>query len=265
MRQLLTCLIGLILFISSQAWAFTDPPFPRLATLWTGNQIYQNATVQQQLAHGSIAVINMYPGWASGTGTTAQQVIQNIKAINPTTLVFQYLNNNEISGDRNAYAAFASIYSKLDSMNWYLYRNGGSGNIVNSTWPGAYLVNNTMFAPPDSNGDSYVAWYAKWAAQQYYTPAPALDGFFLDNVFWQPRVDGDYNRDGSTDSASNPTTATWLRQGQLKHVQTLHQLMPGKFQMGNVDWGAAAAVFPEMNQQFNGALMEGMIGYSWSF
>jgi len=254
-----------VLFMSSAASAFTDPPFPHLAALWIGNQVYQDATVQQQLARGSIAVISVYPGWGASTGTTVQQVIQNIKAINPNTLVFQYINNNEISYDRAANALFADLYAKLDSMNWYLYANGGSGTIVNSWFPGAYELNNTLFVPLDSNGDTWVTWYAKWAVQQYAVPNPALDGFYLDNVFWEPRVDGDYNRDGTTDSATNPTTATWWRLGVRKHFDTMHQLMPGKFQTGNVDWGAATAVFPELNQQLNGGLMEGMIGYSWSF
>jgi hypothetical protein len=266
MRRLLTSLIWTMLFVCSAASAFTNPPFPRLGALWIGNQIYQDASVQQQLARGSISVISVYPGSGAGTGTTVQQVIQNIKAINPNTLVFPYINDMEISSDQTANAALANIYAKLDSMNWYLYQNGGSGTIVNSQFPGANAINNTLFTPPDSNGDIWVTWYAKWAVQQYDVPNPALDGFFLDNVTWEPRVDGDYNRDGITDSASNPTTATWVRQGFRKHFDTMHQLMPGKYQIGNVaDWGAAAAVFPELNQQLNGGLMEGMIGYSWSY
>jgi hypothetical protein len=147
MRRLLTSLIWTLLFVCSAASAFTDPPFPRLGALWTGNQVYQDGTVQQQLARGSIAVINVYPGWGAGTGTTVQQVIQNIKAINPNTLVFQDINNNEISYDRTANVPFANLYAKLDSMNWYLYENGGSGTIVNSSFPGAYAINNTLFVP----------------------------------------------------------------------------------------------------------------------
>jgi hypothetical protein len=266
MRRLLTALIGAVLFISTAASAFTAPPFPRLAALWIGNQTYQDASVQQDLARGSIAVINVFPGWDAGTGTTVQRVIQNIKAINPNTMVFQYINNGEISSDRTANASFASLYAKLDAMTWWLYENGGSGTIVNSVFPGAVAINDTLFVPPDANGDTWVTWYAKWAVQQYYVPSPALDGFYLDNVNWEPTVDGDYNRDGITDSATNPTTATWRRLGFRKHFDTMHQLMPGKFQVGNVaDWGEAAAVFPELNQQLNGGLIEGIIGYSWSY
>jgi hypothetical protein len=264
MRRLLAFLTWTVLFISSVASAFTAPPFPRLAAYLIGNQNYQDPAVQQQLARGSIAIISAYPGWGAGTGTTLQQAIQKVKTINPNTLVFQYLNNNEISTNRSANAPFASLYAKLDSMNWYLYENGGSGTIVNSWFPGAYELNNTLFVPTDSNGDTWVSWYAKWAVQQYSVPNPSLDGFFLDNTFWKPRVDGDYNRDGTTDSASNPTTATWWRLGTRKHLDTMRQLMPGKFQVGNLDWDSPAAVFPELNQQLNGGLMEGMIGYSWS-
>ena len=266
MRRQLTALICAVSFTSSVASAFTNPPYPRLAALWIGDQNYQDSTVQQQLARGSISVIGVSPGWGTGTGTTLQKVIQNIKAINPNTLVFQYIDDIEINSDRNANAALASVYTKLDSMNWYLYANGGSGTIVPSSFPQNYAINNTLFVPPDSNGDIWTTWYAKWAVQQFYVPNPALDGFYLDETYWEPRVNGDYNRDGTTDIDTNPTTATWWRQGLRDHFDTMHQQMPGKFQVGNVaDWGNSDAIFPELNQQLNGGLMEGMIGDSWSY
>ena len=265
MRRLLISLICIGLCITYATSACADPPFPRLGALWIGSKNYQDPTVQQQLARGSISVISLYPGWAEGTGTTVQQVIQNIKAINPNSMVFQYISNNEISYNTAGNAASAAVYAKLNSMNWYLYENGGSGTIVDSWFPGDWEINNTLWTPPDANGDIWVTWYANWAVQQYYVPSPALDGFYLDNTFWEPRVDGDYNRDGITDIATNPTTATWWRQGDRQHFLTMNQLMPGHYQIGNVDWGAANAVFPEYNQLLNGGLMEGMIGYSWSF
>jgi hypothetical protein len=265
MRRVFISLICIGLFISYASSACADPPFPRLGALWIGNKNYQDPNVQQQLARGSIAVISVFPGWAGGAGTTVQQVIQNIKAINPNTLVFQYINNNEISTNIAGNAAFADLYAKLNSMNWYLYENGGSGTIVDSWFPGAWEINNTLWTPPDSNGYTWVTWYANWAVQQYYVPNPALDGFYLDDTFWEPRVNGDYNRDGITDIATSPTTATWWRQGDRQHFLTMNQLMPGHYQIGNVDWGEPGAVYPELNQLLNGGLMEGMIGYSWSF
>jgi hypothetical protein len=265
MRRILTLAIWSSLFISAGAWAFDPPSFPRLAADWTSNQNYQDPAIQSQLARGSIAIIGVWPGWESGRGTTVQQVIKNIKAINPNTLVFNYISNNEIPADRSAYPAWAPLYSKLDSMGWFLYANGGCCAQVNSTWPGAVILNNTLFAPPDANGDRWVDWYAKWVVNQYYVPNPSFDGFFTDNVFWKPAVDGDWNRDGSTDSASNPTVQTWFRQGYAHHFTLLKSLMPGKFQIGNVaEWGDPSSVITEYQGVLNGGMIEQIMGESYS-
>ena len=265
MRRLAIMTFWAVLFLGTQAFAFDKPPFPRLGANWIANQNYQDPTIQAQLARGSIALIGVWPGWENGRGTTLQQVITNIKKLNPNTLVFDYIINNEIATNRTAYAPLAPLYAKLDSMHWYLYSNGGCCTQVNSTWPGAVILNDTMFAPPDSNGDRWIDWYAKWAAATYAKAAPALDGFNTDNVFWKPRVDGDWNRDGTTDSQNDPTVQLWLRQGYVHYFSVLRQQMPGKYQIGNIaDWGQPNAVITEYKGMLNGGVIEGLIGYSYS-
>jgi Hypothetical glycosyl hydrolase family 15 len=265
MRAVLTFVAIVALSISVRAAAFDNPPFPRLAAVWTGNQNYQDATIQQALARGSIAVINTWPGWATGRGTTVEQVIRNIKTINPNTLVFQYISNNEIASNASLYPNFATLYTELTLTHWYLYVNGGCCTVVPSAWAGATEINNTLLTPPDTNGDHWPEWFAKWAVKQFYVPNPSLDGFWMDNVMWRPRVNGDWNRDGTTDLATDPTVGTWLRTGERRHFDTMHTLMPGKYQLGNTDFGSANAIFPELDQQLNGGLMEQVIGTSWSY
>lgn len=263
MRRLLIFTIWAGIFSASSVRG-AEPPFPRLAANWLGGgQKYEDPAVQQQLARGQVALISYWPGWETAHGMTAEQVIRNIKAINPNTQVFNYILNESVSAA--IVPAWTELYSKLDANKWYLYSSGVAGSPIPSFWPGNTTLNNTLFTRPDANGDRWVDWYAKWAVKKMYEPSPSLDGFFLDNVFWRPRVDGDFDLDGSSDQSSNPMVATWQRQGLRRHFDLMRQLMPGKHQLGNTgDWGAAEAVFPELNQQLNGGLMEGLIGYSWS-
>jgi hypothetical protein len=265
MRRLMLVMLWAVLFVCAEASAFDKPPFPRLGANWIANQNYQDPAIQQALARGSIALLAFWPGWEYGRGTTVQQVITNIKNINPNTLVFNYVLNNEIPADRTAYAAYSPIYAKLDAMHWFLYTSGNCCTQVNSTWPGSVIVNNTLFSPPDSNGDRWVDWYAKWAVTNYATPNPSLDGFNTDNVFWKPRVEGDWNRDGTMDSSSNSTTQTWLRQGEAHYFGTLRKLMPNKYQIGNIaDWGDPNSSITEYQGMLNGGVIEALIGQSYS-
>ena len=215
------------------------------------------------MARGSIALLGMWPGWGPG-GMTPEQAVRSIKAPNPNVLVFNYINNNEI--DSTATATYGDVLNALQTKGWLLYSNGGSGNAVKSIWgSGNFLeINNTLFAPTDSNGDRYIEWYAKWAVSKFANPIPSLDGFYMDNVFWAPRVNGDWNRDGVTDSSSDPTVQSWYRQGYRRHFQYMNQLQPGRYQLGNVaDWGAADSL-AEYQGILNGGEMEGIIGWDVS-
>jgi hypothetical protein len=248
--------------LSTEAFA-QKPPFPRIGAIWFSYQTYEDPAVQRQLARSEVAVISFWPGWEDGRGTTIEQVIRNIKAINPRTKIFCYILNESIPADRRP--TYAELYAKLDASRWYLYPSGLSGAAVPNSWPGNVTLNNTLFAPRDGAGDRWVEWYAKWAVQRLAAPNPSLDGFFLDNVFVQPRVDGDYNLDGSIDSKSNPTVGAWMRQGLREHFLVMNQIMPGKLQLGNVgEWGSPQATTTEYQGLLNGGFMEALIGQSYS-
>ncbi len=259
-RAFLMCLATVF---SSSVLAFTEPPFPRIATVnFSQPQNYDNADFEARLARYNIAMFSVYPGW-SGDGTkTMQQSVQAIKNINPNELVFLYISNNEIYNNQSA---VAPLINKVNAQKWWLYPASQSGTKVASAFAGTTEVNNTLFAKPDSNGDRWVEWYAKWAVQQYYVPSPAIDGFFTDNVFWKPRVNGDWNLDGVSDSSSDPTVQQWYRQGYNRHFQVLNQQMPGKYQVGNVtDWGQSTSNLSYLSGVLNGGLIEALIGFSYS-
>jgi Hypothetical glycosyl hydrolase family 15 len=263
MQQTRMLVISIAFLFSGMATAFTEPPFPRLATVnFSSPQNYDNATFEAQLARYNIALLSIYPGWVGAGGKTMNQSVQGIKAINPQELVFLYINNNEIP---NNDASMAALTNKVNAMHWWLYPSGTSGTPVPSSFSGATEVNNTLFTQRDSNGDDWVSWYAKWVVQNYYVPSPLIDGFFTDNVFYQPRVNGDWNLDGVTDSNTNATVGQWYRQGYNQHFALLNQQMPGKYQIGNVtDWGTSGANLSSLTGILNGGMIESMLGYSYS-
>jgi hypothetical protein len=167
-------------------------------------------------------------------------------------------------------AATAEYFNKVQQMKWWAYPRGGDGETLLSSFgqrtsKEVYLINNTLFAPRDSSGYQEWEWHARYVVRTLYKPTPSIDGFFEDNVFWRPRIDADWNRDGTTDSKTSAQAGQWLREGYRKRFALLHQLMPGKLQIGNIaDWGNSSAVLTELDQTLNGGVIEGIIGQSYS-
>jgi hypothetical protein len=108
-------------------------------------------------------------------------------------------------------------------------------------------------------------WMTRFYVSAYAANTPALDGLFMDNVFWRPYIDGDWNRDGVVDSQTDPAVQAWFRQGYARYFTLVKSLMPGKYQLGNIgDWGAPAATLTEYQGLVNGGVLEAYIGKSWS-
>jgi len=263
MHKIVALAAWLALFSGSNAFAFDPPPFPRLAASWISNQHYENPAIQRQLARGSIAIVNTWPGWAGGSGMSLEQAIEQIHAINPNTLVFEYIIIDSVSSSSSS--PYQPLYQKANQMNWWAYASGTSGTItsVNSGYPD---INTTLFTPPDGNGMNWIQWVDQWETNTYSVPTPSLAGLATDNVFVAPIVSADWNRDGQTDSASNSVVQGWYQAGYQSHFQNLNRIMPGKYQIGNIGtWGNPSAnLAPYYQGMLNGGVMEGMIGWSWS-
>jgi hypothetical protein len=267
-------LFGLIACIGMVALAAANalppPPFPRLGAFITGSpQNYDDPKYQAAIARTNVVVFSYWPGWEHGRAVTFEEMLKNLKRANPAIQTFIYAQDDEIGQGVSSSGYLLPVWNKIKSMNWLLYRKGTEGDAVPSFWQGGggpfLQINNTLFAPKDSDGLRWLDWYAKWAVSSFVKPNPSLDGFFTDNVFWKPRADGDWNRDGVTDLRTDPTVQQWYRAGYEAFFADLRTLMPGKYQIGNVETlGDAGAVFPEFNQILNGGFMEGQIGYSWS-
>lgn len=254
--------------ISTTSFAWSPPDFPRVGGIQIGSPFnYQDPNYEANLAKQSIMVLGNYPTMAPG-GMSMQQAVSNIKAKNPNALVFTYVNANQLRADQALNTTSWGPYrSQINSMKWWLYSDKGQSKFVPAGFgtAGDNAINLTLFTPKDSSGNTAIDWMTRFFVNTYSKPAPAIDGFFLDNVFWRPYIDGDWNRDGAVDSQTNPTVQTWFRQGYARYYSLIKTLMPGKYQLGNIgDWGNPSSTLTEYQGMVNGGVLEAFIGKSWS-
>ena len=255
--------LGVTLAVSSAAYAADE--YPRLATYAIGGaHDYYTADYQQKLAKVNVSILATWPGWGSSKRTTLEKTVQQIKAINPNTHVFAYVIAESLQIPANQ--AWVDYETKVNSANWWLYSTGlTTSKILSDFGHDAYVLNVSTQAKKDSNGQNFAQWFASYSASTFGTPSPTLDGIFTDNVFWRPRRDGDWNGDGKIDSQNDPIVQGWYRAGYRQYLDTLKKAMPGKMQLANVaDWGQSNSVLTEYKGQFNGGVLEHIIGSSYS-
>ena len=249
------------------ALAFTPPPFPRIGGIQISPPFnYNDPAYEAELAKQSVMVLNYYPGMTLG-GQSMNSVVDAIKAINPNALVFLYTQSDYQNpyGSADAWSAYRQ---QLNSMKWWLYPNDSSGSPVatqNSTsW---YTVNNSPYTPKDSAGDDSIDYITRFYAKNYFNSNPDIAGFFMDNVFVQPNVAGDWYRNGTLLQPSDPKAQAAIQAGYERYFSLIRTLMPGKYQIGNItEWGQAgkAAIPSGYHNMADGGVMEAMIGLSWS-
>jgi hypothetical protein len=261
----------LFVFAFAQAYASTQstptsPQFPLLGAYLIGApQTYDDPSYLAGITKLNFVILSTWPNWTGVTGKNMQQTVAEIKAANPNEVVVLYQDINELKTSPNA--VWDPLLSALNANHWWLYTSGTNGSLVISDFGGGnYELNTTTVYPTNSSNQHYVDWRAAWGVSTLYSPNTNVDGFFTDNVFWSPRVNGDWQQNGTLDSDSNTTVQQWYRQGYAQYINDLKSAMPGKYQTGNIaDWGNPNAVTTEYNQLMQGGLMEGIIGMSWSY
>jgi hypothetical protein len=239
--------------------------FPRVAAYLIGDpRNYENAEYQEKIAKLDLAILSVWPGWEDTHGTTIEAVTKRIKAINPATKVFLYFLPESLLYPFNP--AYADFGDKVQDHKWWLYRSGaGPTKVLSDYGQNTYILNMTAFTPTDSNGKRLNQWLPEFVFDKYVRPNPSIDGIFHDNVFWKPRLDGDWNRDGSLDDQDSATVQKWYREGYVTYLNRMLELMPGKTQIANIaDWGHPSAVLTEYEQVLPGGLMESILGKSYS-
>ncbi len=247
-----------------------------------GQQTYTDPT--QQAAIGFFDAFIMggaWEGWSS-TGRDRETIVMAIKNGSTALLktkVFVYQKLNVVQQDAND--AYPTYTAEVNARNWKVYNNGSSGTLtVPAEGAASNLVNYTTFAGTNPSGEFAYDFGAKYSYYKYLTKAksdprfaalnaglasPSLDGIFQDNFLCNPQVNGDFNRDGTTDIQGFPCAATpWLQAGQLKYCQTMRLLAPTKYVYANFgDYGWAAPGV--MNEALDGGLCESFFGKSWSW
>jgi hypothetical protein len=257
-------LLGCALALGAQVSHAADD-YPRLGGVLMGNpQNYWDESYQKQIASLDVSVISAFPGWGGSMGYTTEKAVKAIKSFNPKTKVFVYVIPESVRYP--VPNVWDGLQSKLDSERWWLSNNQDLlSRILSDYGKDTYILNLTTYGRPDKNGKRMNQWFAEYMADQVGTPNPSIDGFFTDNVFWKPRRDGDWNRDGKVDSQNDPTIQAEYRKGYIQYLNALRAKMPGKLQIANVaDWGQSKAVITEFKGKWDGGIIEALIGKSYS-
>jgi hypothetical protein len=268
-RQRLAALAAIgALAASASAFAFTPPPFPRIGGIQNAGPFdYNDPTYQAELAKQSVTILQYWPGMTPG-GQSMESVVKAIKAINPNDMIFLYTNSDESWTSGDSSIAFAPVANQMNAMKWWLYPDTSFSSPVSSFYgDGGFTINNSPYTPKDAQGDDSIDWLAKWFVSNYYGQVPDIDGFFMDNVFTQPRVSGDWYRNGTVLQPTDSRAEAALQAGYERWFGLVHSLMPGKYQIGNIaTWymPGQAAVPTGYQGMADGGVLEAVIGETWS-
>lgn len=250
------------LAVSASALAFTPPPFPRLGGVENGGSAnYGDPAFQSSLARLSVILLGYRPG-ATWDGESMETIVKAIKAKNSHALVFLYADMDGLS--TSGTDALSPLRNKVNSMNWWL--RSGTALVPSFYGHGEYTINSSPYTAKDSSGEDSVDWITKWYVSNFYTPNPDIDGLFMDNVFPHPRVSGDWQDSGTVLGSADSAAASALQAGYERWFSLAHQLMPGKYQIGNIgSWTTMATSVPAGYQGMtNGGVLEAIIGQSYS-
>jgi len=165
-----------------------------------GDQTYSLAADRERIADNDVIILGGdQAGFFSGAALTRQQTYSDIAARaiakGRTLYKYQYVNYNEMDFNRAGSMMGSAWWDAVNGSNWWGYVNGTSGEKCGSLWSRALgLINPSRFCPTKDGLYPY-----QWAG--YHTKlkfldgiegafdvAPALEGFFLDNLFWYPKT-----------------------------------------------------------------------------
>jgi hypothetical protein len=261
-RKLFSALAAAAVLSLSGAAHGYSPPFPRLAGIETGGLAnYNSPAYQSALEKLQVMILKYWPGLKPG-GESMESIISTIKARDPEALVFLYTNSDE--GYLSSGNPMAPLYQKVNAMHWWL--KDGSSLVPSFYGNGGYTINNTPNTARDADGDDSIDFIAKWYFENYYRPNPAIAGFFMDNVFSRPRVNGDWDGGSEVLSDTSSQAAAALQAGYERWFHLTDALMPGRYELANAgSWAVPhATVPPGYVDLANGAVLEGLIGKPYS-
>lgn len=217
---------------------------------------------QQGLSRFDAAVINLYPPEdILYNGKTWQQVIQEIRELNPNILLGNYTLLEETKNDADS-ATNTDIdkYEKVEGENWWL--RDDMGQKINS-YGQSCLINGSGYTNPDSQRMRYPDWLAQRDFDKFFDPAltsgKGFEIWFLDNVRDKPSHDGDWNEDGENDLRTSEVAISSYREMVEHYVNDARELKDCSIIMGNAP--NDLSMYPKL---LNASLNEALMGESWS-
>lgn len=245
--------------------------FPKIAGFYIGGtHSYEDPAEQAKLAKHDLLVIQFWKSWYHGQ--SIRTTVQQLKALHPNMIIGQYTNVMEHSTNLAGGGAEPDVYNKLSGEqgpsgigDWWARDNAGNWL---SAYSGLAYTNITNFVTPDANGDRFPQWYAKWVNSSFFSPVPEFDLVYSDNALYKPKVDADWDRNGTNDSQNNATVQANWRAGMASYWAKMQQLQPGLYIMGNSQGDTSsngALREPEYKNKIPGSFFEAAIGKSWSF
>lgn len=247
-----------------------------------GVRTYTDPTQQAAIGRYNLFVMGAsWEGWAA-SGRDLDTIVKAIKAASTAQsgmVLLNYQNLNAVEEDAND--PYPTWTAEVATRNWRLYVSGSTGSLVNpNSGAATALVNYTAFVPQNPSLEYPYDFGAKYSYYKFLTKpksdarfsalaaglaSSSLDGVYQDNFLANPQVNGDWNRDGTTEGQGWPSTETpWLQAGQLRYCTTMRALAPTKYVF--VNGGDYGLVTPGvMGQQADGMLAESYMGKYWSW
>ena len=237
---------------------------------------------RQALSKHDIVILGMWRGWsgvdsATNAQLTMRDVVIDIKrraaaSGNNGILIGKYTMFMESFGG-SGNSASSDKFQKLSNEvgpgyatnnDWWA-RNARGENT--SSYPGNWNTNITEFVQRDSNGDTWPEWSIQRDYELFFSEVPELNLWFIDNWFYRPRVDADWDGDGKDDDRNSESVRRSYRKGFVNGLRRARQLAPDMVIMGNVDGSPQDNVGMLTEPEYKGqisALYEGAMGMSWS-
>lgn len=236
---------GTTVFDGASVLAFS-PNRPHVGTGYIGVSTWGNSANWARLARCSNLHFTHFNGAEAQAGRTLRSAIEGIKALAPASMGCNPMHAVYIVHDEvpKVDGSTQRLRDKLDAEKWYLYASGTSGSPVDSSFGPSYFAINRTSAAASSGGENWVQWYASLVYVQNVTGEPgnsanpSLDAMFLDNCYWQPRINADFDRDGVLDNFDSAAYRLATREGVEEHFEFMRSIWPAaRAQLGNVsDW-----------------------------
>ena len=251
-----------------------DPPYPRVASYRIGGSQTYGPAFQTWASKQAVVILGgNWEGWEN-SGRDREAIVESIKS--QSTIGTKVLQYNICDNVDFVTPSQPTWKAQVDANNWYLYAKGTSGTKATNFYSSDFWqTNSTTYVTPDANGHMLEDAFAIFTDAEYRTgstknAAKSLDGHYHDNVLFVARTDGDFDRNGTTDSAKDFGLA-W-RTGLRRYFDELAKIDPNLIRFANLDdMGELGITDPTdtaaaapLDGILHGALLEGFMGATWA-